>query len=453
MEPYILLIGKIGDSGKEMMSNIKFDIENNEKLIDVYGELKPKGREGLWSAHDIELANGVFVRSIGMRGRVRSGQKRGWRYTLIIGDDVQDSMDMREPTTLEADRTFWEREVEPAIDQTYGKIRYIGNLLGKGCLLDYIMKDTKYRGTSFHSLENAEGKPDHIHGTSTWPKEKPTAKLRQAAQAALSKGRLAIWLAEHQNVITDELTKSLKGYRYHHMSFRRHHDVQNVLDGPDYPYPIPVNTYLTIDPAFAETKTADERAIIVFAKGRMFVRPSNVGEPSLMNCIWILEYVYNHMAPHKIIQLALELHKKYFFNGVIIETIGGQKIYEPMMYEISMGDSFFSQHPFSPSFVNYHRANKKDRIYAGLQPRMSIGQVFIRPEMVEFINECEMFDTMESPHLLDALEFGNSNSVDCIAELYQPELRHERRRRDLAENENRDYRNWAPTNIGQLKVR
>jgi len=65
MEPYILLIGKIGDSGKEMMGNIKYDIENNEKLIEVYGQLKPQGRDGLWSAHDINwLMVYSFVRLV-----------------------------------------------------------------------------------------------------------------------------------------------------------------------------------------------------------------------------------------------------------------------------------------------------------------------------------------------------------------------------------------------------
>jgi hypothetical protein len=156
------------------------------------------------------------------------------------------------------------------------------------------------------------------------------------------------------------------------------------------------------------------------------------------------------MSPHKIIQSALELHRQYYFSGVIIEAIGGSQIYEPMMHELTMGDEFYSQYPFAPTFVKHQEANKKDRIYAGLQPRMAIGQILIRAEMEEFKNECEMFDSIESPHLLDALEFGNRNSTDCIEDLWQPETRLDRRRRDRAQAQRDNWRNWAPSNLADV---
>jgi len=460
MERYILIIGKIGDSGKSMLSDQKYDIEYNPKLLEVYGELKPQGRENVWSAHEIQLKNGVYMRSIGMLGNARGGLKRGWRYTFIGGDDVQDSMDMKEPSTLANHKQYWEREIEYALDSTYGKLRYIGNLLGKGCLLDLIMKDRKYKGTSFHALVNEDGTPDllndpkgRITSKSTWESKWPTEKLRQEAKDAVSKGKRAIFLAERQNVLVDELTKKLAGYRFHRMTFQRWHDVQNVLVGDDYVDPIPVYTYLAIDPAFSESKNADERALITYAKGRILVRLENVGEVQALNMTWILEYDYNFMNPTKIIDRALELNKKYFYRSVIIETIGGQAIYTPMTNEKIAGDPFYSMNPFTPTFVNYHRGDKRGRIYTTLQPLMSLGQIAIRPDMEEFINECEMFDSLDSPHLLDAFEFGNRVSQVCTEPLYVAMSKYDKRRIEREQDAQSNWRNWGVKNLKQLSVK
>lgn len=456
MEPYILLIGKIGDSGKSILSSIKFDLEQNEKLLEVYGELKPKRREAVWSSHEIETNNGGYLRSIGMMGSVRSGQKRGWRYTMIMGDDVQDSPLMSEPSTLESHRTFWEREVEFSVDSNYGKIRYIGNLIGKGCLLDHIMQDKKYQGTSFHSLIKEDGTPDmldnpkEITGRSIWPTYHPTEKLRTEAYDAIIKGKRAIFLAERQNVIVDELSRSLTGYRFHNLKFRRADDAQNQLYGDEYPDLIPVYTYLAIDPAFAQGKNADERVIMAFAKGRIIKRLENTGEPVSFNCTWVLEYLYNHMAPNKIIDVALEWHKKYYFTGVIIEAIGGAQIYKPMMEEKIAGDLFYSRYPFSPVFVTYQEANKKGRIYANLQPRMALGQIFIRPDMQEFQNECTLFQSIASPHLTDTLDFGSRYSSESTEAVHYAVSRYEKKAHQERLAEINNWRNWQPSSLTEL---
>lgn len=454
MERYILIIGKIGDSGKSMLSDQKYDIENNPKLLEVYGDLKPSNRDNVWSAHEIQLKNGVYMRSIGMMGNARGGLRRGWRYTFIIGDDVQDSLDMKEPSTLEKHRIFWEREIEFAIDSQYGKIRYIGNLIARGCLLETIMTDKRYKGISFHALVKEDGSPEQldnpkaITGKSIWESKWPTALLRRQASDAIQKGKRAIFLAERQNILTDELAKTLAGYRYHHMQFQRIHDMQNVLFGPDYPEMIPIYTFLAIDPAFAKGKNSDERVLLTFARGRILIRAENTGNPMWFNCTWLLEYDYNHMTPTRIIDRALELHKKYYYRSVIVEAIGGAQIYEPMMNEKIAGDVFYSRYPFAPVFIKAQEADKKGRIYTNLQPKMSLGQIFIRPEMNEFENECRMFEALESPHLLDTLDFGEKNSIVCVEDLYIAQQHREDRRKPKREDARQI--GWRPTNLAEL---
>ena len=451
LEPHILLIGKIEQGGKSMLRALKYEIKNNPKLRAVYGVLHSDERDKEWSAHEARLTNGVFIRSIGMEGDCRGGLDQGWRYTLVLGDDVQSMKTMRMPAKLESNVEYWERDVEYSIDNVFGKVIYLGNMLGPNCLLEHLTKDKKYHGTSFHSMVDADGKPDHIKGRSTWESKWPTKVLRAEAKEMAAKGKLHVFLAERQNIITDALAKNLKGYKFHQMEFKRENG-QNLLYG-DFPDPIPVYTHCWVDPAFGMEANHDERAIVISAKGRVLMRSGNTGELFHMNLLWILEYIYNHMNPLDVIDFVLDKHKQYFFNSVVIETIGGQKIYESMMHRGVVGDKFFSQNPFSPIFIGSHKYDKKDRIWTGLQPLCSMGQFLIRPSMSELINECDNFARISSPHLLDAIEFGNSASTVCVQEVFQPK-QPERRRFDRYKKE--EPRNgmwgWCPKNLSEVGI-
>lgn len=420
LDPTIVIIGKVEGSAKRILRNIKRELSQNLKLREIYGDMKPetdRKSDGLWSAHEIKTRNGIFVRSIGMGGDIRGSLDSMYRPTLIIIDDPQSKKTMREPATLEAHEEYFDSDVVYALDEEHGKIRFMGNLLGRGCLLEKVIKRPRFKVVSFSAIMNEDGTPcknvEQIKkGKSIWEEKFPTKVLRAEAIEMFGEGKFPIFMAERQNIITDEYSKNLKGYRFHNLNYQRLND-QNVLVGDEYPDPIRVNTFLTIDPAFAETKNADERALIVFSKARIW-RSVRYGNPIPFNCMWVLEYIYNHMPPHLIIEKTLELHRRYYFDSVIIEAIGGAQMYEPMLDEARMQDSFYANNPFSPVMVKYQPQNKKDRIYSGLQPRMKLSQIFIREEMTELIDECENFETYESPHLLDGLEMGNRYSHECV---------------------------------------
>lgn len=420
LDPTIVLVGKIEGSGIRILRNIKRELGQNLKLREVYGNFKPdtsRKDETVWSAHEIKTANGIFVRSIGMGGDIRGSLDSMYRPTLIIIDDPQAKKHMREPATLEAHEEYFDSDIVYALDQERGKIRFIGNMLGKQCLLAKIVKDKRFKVVEFSAMLNDDGSvcknlKQILKGHSVWEEMFKTKELRTEATDMADVGKLHVFMAERMNIITDEFDKNLKGFQIHNLKFERNLD-QNILVGDEYPDPIRINTYLAVDPAFASTEDSDERALVVFAKGRI-LRKTNYGKPFYFNCMWILEYVFNHMQPHLIIDETLRLHRKYYFNSVIIEAIGGAQIFEPLLLEASIQDTFFSRFPFSPIMVKYQPMNKKDRIFSGLQPRAKLGQIFLRDDMKELIDEMENFEMYRSPHLLDAIEMGNRYSHECM---------------------------------------
>lgn len=407
LDTVIILIGKIETHAKRVLRNIKREITKNKKLLSVYGDLSPADRSTPWSTSEIKTRNNVYVRSIGMGGDIRGSLDAMFRPTKIIIDDPQTSKTMREPSTMESHEDYLDRDVMYAIDDRYGKIRFIGNLIGNGCLLQSIMDDRRWEGISFSALVDENGKPD-VNGKSIWEAWHSTAGLQKEYKLMAAQGKLDIFMYERMNQMLAGFVKNLKGYKFHQGTLH-HQNGQNILVFDDYPDPIPVFTYLGVDPAFAQTKSADERALITFAKGRVMVYGQWV------NRTWVLEYDYNFIDPSKLIDRVLELHKKFYYRRVCLEINGGQLIYKYMMEDRMRTDLFWQSHPFDVAFIR-NSIDKGDRVWATLGPKVKTGQVYIRGNMSDLIYEMDRFDTNQL-HLCDAFEMADRDAEVCIHDI------------------------------------
>jgi len=68
----------------ERFDRFKFQLGENERILQDFGSLRPKRGEGLWSGHLMRLANGAFI-----QGRAVGGRKRGARPHVFILDDPE----------------------------------------------------------------------------------------------------------------------------------------------------------------------------------------------------------------------------------------------------------------------------------------------------------------------------------------------------------------------------
>lgn len=81
---YILLIGASADSARENLSNIKIELEENDDIIEDFGDLKGK----VWRDNRLELTNGTCIQSKGAGASMRGTRFHQYRPDLIILDDV-----------------------------------------------------------------------------------------------------------------------------------------------------------------------------------------------------------------------------------------------------------------------------------------------------------------------------------------------------------------------------
>ncbi len=81
---YALLIGASGDASRENNINIKLELEENERILEDFGDLKGK----VWRDDRIELLNNTCIQSKGSGASMRGTRYRQFRPDLIVLDDV-----------------------------------------------------------------------------------------------------------------------------------------------------------------------------------------------------------------------------------------------------------------------------------------------------------------------------------------------------------------------------
>jgi hypothetical protein len=81
---YALLIGASGDAARENLINIKIELEENELLLEDFGELKGS----VWRDDRVELSNEACIQAKGSGASMRGTRFRQYRPDLIVLDDV-----------------------------------------------------------------------------------------------------------------------------------------------------------------------------------------------------------------------------------------------------------------------------------------------------------------------------------------------------------------------------
>lgn len=90
---YILLIGAAGSGARENLSNIKKELEENDELIEDFGDLKGD----IWRDDRLELANGACLQAKGAGMSMRGTRFRQHRPDLILLDDILKDEEVESP--------------------------------------------------------------------------------------------------------------------------------------------------------------------------------------------------------------------------------------------------------------------------------------------------------------------------------------------------------------------
>jgi hypothetical protein len=172
-----LLIRAPDDFVKTSFARLMGQIEGNERLLDDFGELKPKrSSAGIWSKGNLLLNNGFEL-----RGRSVMGKLLGLRPQLVICDDAEFDTTMKiSPTSLaEHFRQMWYNSVIPMLDEGCAAA-LVGTLFNRKLFI-YRQATTPEEEDPTLAYWNREvlAIKDPETGEPTWPAKFPEEKIEE----------------------------------------------------------------------------------------------------------------------------------------------------------------------------------------------------------------------------------------------------------------------------------
>lgn len=322
---FIVLCSATHTLSTGLLRRIKRELEGNEALRTEFGpQMTDK-----WSEEHIILANGTEIVSRSVTSQVRG--LRGPR-TVVMLDDAEDDAAVQSPEGRDKFRDFVEKEILPIKQSDQSQVLLIGTILHEE---SYLRQCILGRKPAWHAKAFQALLPD---GQSVWPAIWPARKLKE-------------WQQDNPDAFAQEYQNDPipDGKRLFQQAW-----FQSV---PRALVPHEVLRFLTVDPAIAQSRTADDTAICqvaVDSDGRWYVEAVLAGQ----------------FTPQETIQTILSRCKQFPIQAVGLETIGFQKTLQYMLREESL-----KQHVFPRVIeVNTTRTKKLWRIQA-LQPYFQQGRI------------------------------------------------------------------------------
>ncbi len=350
---------------------IKRQVEHNRAWADTF-QLR-KGSK--WTDDHVEIMHGVEEEPITLLALGITGQLRGYniddhRPDLIICDDTSTDEASNSPDQRkkEINLVFGAllNSLAPASEAPSAKAIILDTPKSKFDLIESCENDDDWKFFRYGILDE--------NNESRWPTRYPTEELLRKKAAAIKVGRLAIWLREKECKIISEETASFRP------------------DNLRYWDTLPIRpTYIiSIDPASAESKTADDNVVAVLALQR--------------DDVYIVDYkAAIGQDPDDVMATLVEFVRRWRPLGIVVETIAYQKILAWYL-EKKMRE----QRLYIPVYKVADLRKKSDRIVQALGETSAYGRLYCKPEHTKFVQQFTEYSPLFKGHddVLDAVAMG-----------------------------------------------
>lgn len=185
---FILIVSETEDQAKMRLDMIRNELEHNERLRGLYGDLV--GKEN-WGSFEIETLNGVKVVVKGTGQKIRGLKYRRKRPELVICDDImaEDTVEQEEQRG-KVKRWFY-GTVIPGVSLD-GMMLFIGTVLHEDDILVELLSAPDWRGMRRKVIEG--GKP-------LWPEAFSMERIENIRREYTQRGQLHLFYREYMNEI------------------------------------------------------------------------------------------------------------------------------------------------------------------------------------------------------------------------------------------------------------
>lgn len=269
---YTLVISDVYGQAKDIVDNIRTELESNELILWIYGELRT---EWHWTAGSFTTLNNVRVTARGSNMKVRGLKYRHWRPDFALIDDLENDEAIMNPERREKLMRWVKMALFPAMAKQHSQICIVGTVLHGDSLLNNAIDGKKgFAGWRRHRWSALN---QHEDGTlyALWPSLFPVddlVRMRDDPSYEKYLGPIA-FAQEMQNEAIDETARVIK--REWVYGTEDHKNIYSLTqkqtewaaahppDSQTWVESEVKQVIMAIDPAISEKTTADYFALMV----------------------------------------------------------------------------------------------------------------------------------------------------------------------------------------------
>lgn len=415
---FIILLAQGHDQSKDYLSDIRTELEENERILEDFGDLQGTP----WQATEIRTSTGIRVKPLGARMKLRGRKERWQRPDLIVADDLEDTVAAENEAERKARKAWINRVVLKAgTDNTV--FFFVGNKIHNDGVIAMLLKNPLFIKREYKAVISWATRQDLWEEWRrvlvSYPDEADRGKIEakrfyQRHKREMDEGAMSSWEAgrsyydlmvmlavggrvaffsELQNEPMTEESGIFNFGEYRILSADDGEDAALIpLDGGPAVRLSACTIYGSVDPSLGK-KTSDPSAIIIMARaptGQFFVLVADKRRRS----------------PYQTIKDILRYHRKYRITRFAIETVQFQALFATDAARESMKTGAYI------NFVQVTPKNNKRLRIIGLEPAVTSGYVLL-PEFGcdELKTEALNWPNITHEDALDALELCYSVAI------------------------------------------
>lgn len=196
-----LVIGETHDRACERVHAIKREIESNENLATLFGDL----RGSTWADGEIILSNGVRIMALGRGQALRGIKFEDIRPDAIFCDDVETIDSVSDKDRREKTRRWFFADLLPACDPS-AFVRVAATPLDNDALAVRLLEAPGWK----HKVLPIEYIDAEGQRAATWPDRFPLAAIDELKDTFIKQGMYADFEREYMCITTSSRSKTFK---------------------------------------------------------------------------------------------------------------------------------------------------------------------------------------------------------------------------------------------------
>lgn len=172
----MILCGRNLEAAETLLADLAFELKENDRFIHDYGR---QFNRATWATDKFITLDGKAFFAFGKAQNPRGTRNRASRPDLLVGDDLDDDQEVRNPERVKKAVEKLETAFLGTMEMGRGRAYFLGNRIADDCIIEHFANKEGWFTSKVNALNDA--------GESTWPANYSTAEIVQRINEAGSR--------------------------------------------------------------------------------------------------------------------------------------------------------------------------------------------------------------------------------------------------------------------------